>query len=189
MKEKFEAILENKQNYLSRCLNRLTRAFKPINPPSRLGEKPIVSIPRAFRNINPSDLRWAQPQRLMPVLQKMIMSIHEIPRRMAVLNNLVILTDSTNKPYIDGHRMSLQDQIFRGITGHHYGEPLISASRFYRIAHNDLEQRDFFRLIGMGITAYESVSPEKREQFNQAVMPKVKKQNIEVPYRLQQYIR
>lgn len=188
MKDKFETILENKQNYFGRCLNRFSRAFKPVKPVTPLGEKPTVTIPRAFRNIDPSDQRWAQPQRLMPVFQKMLMHIPETSRRVAVLNNLIILTDSTNKPYIDGHRMSLQDQIFRGITGHHYGEPLTGAS-FYKITHDDLQSRDFFRLIGMGIHAYESISPEKRERFNQAVMPKVKKQDITVPYRLQQYVK
>ena len=39
----------------------------------------------------------------------------------------------------------------------------------------------------MGIHAYESISPEKREQFNKAVMPNVKNKSIAVPYRLQQY--
>ena len=183
MTDKLEKLLQNKHNYF----NRLIRAFKPLRPISGI---PQSVVPKAFRDINPSDMRWAgRPQNMLALFQKMVVHIKEPQRRIAVLNNLIILTDSTNKPYIDGHRMSLQDQIFRGVTGRHYGEPLIGAPRFASITHDDLQRRDFFRLIGMGIHAYESVSPEKREQFNRAVMPHVKKQDIAVPYRLQQYVR
>ena len=180
MKDKLESILENKNNYFKR----LIRAFTPITPiPAGL---PDPKIPRAFRNIDPSDTRWSmRPQNMMSLFQKMIMHIQDPQRRVAVLNNLIILTDASEKPYIEGHRMHLQDQIFRGVTGRHFGEPL----RFAEVAHSDIQSRDFFRLIGMGIYAYESVSPEKRDQFNKAVMPKVKKQSVDVPYRLQQYVR
>ena len=186
MTDKFDKILENKHNYF----NRLIRAFKPIRPVSPFFEMPPAIIPKAFRKLDPSDMRWAAyPHRILPVFQKMVMHIQDPMRRIAVLNNLVILTDSSNKPYIEGHRLQLQDQIFRGITGRHYGEPVKPSMRFSSITHEDLQNRDFFRLIGMGITAYESATPEKREQFNRAVMPNVKKQDVVVPYRLQQYER
>lgn len=184
MTDKFDKILQNKHNYFTR----LIRAFKPLHSGSEFSKLPQPAIPKAFRKLDPSDMRWATyPHRILPVFQKMVMHIQDPMRRIAVLNNLVILTDSTNKPYIDGHRMHLQDQIFRGITGRHYGEPIEPSARFSSITHEDLQNRDFFRLIGMGIHAYESMSAERREEFNQAVMPKVKNQHIDVPYRLQRY--
>jgi len=186
MTDKLDKILQNKRNYF----NWLMRVFKPLRPVSEFSEMQPAVIPKAFRKLDPSDMHWVTyPHRILPVFQKMIMHIQDPARRMAALNNLVVLTDSTSKPYIDGHRMHLQDQIFRGITGRHYGEPVDPSIRFSSIAHEDLQSRDFFRLIGMGIHAYESMSTERREEFNQAVMPKVKKQHIEIPYRLQQYAR
>ncbi len=186
MTDIFDKIEKNKHSYF----NRLIRAFKPLHPVSEFSKLPPPSIPKAFRNIDPSDSRWTvYPHRILPVFQKMMMYIKDPMRRIAVLNDLIILIDSTSKPYIEGHRMHLQDQIFRGITGRHYGEPIDPSTRFSSITHEDLQSRDFFRLIGMGIHAYENMPAEKREEFNRAVMPKVKKQRIDVPYRLQQYVR
>lgn len=186
MTDIFDKIEKNKHSYF----NRLVRAFKPIQPISPFDKLPSPAIPRAFRNLDPSDLRWTTyPHRVLPVFQKMIMHIKDPMRRMGILNGLVILTDSSEKPYIDGDRMRLQDQIFRGITGRHYGEPIHPSTHFSSITHEDLQSRDFFRLIGMGIHAYESMPAERQQEFNQAVMPKVKKQHVEVPYRLQQYVR
>ena len=179
MKDKFEELLENKTSYLKRVRALFRKTKSPY-------EKREAYIPRSFRNIDPSDVRWTtRPQNMVSLFQKMIMHIQDPQRRVAVLNNLVILTDSPNSPYIDGHRMHLQDQIFRGITGCHFGEPL----RFAEATHSDIQERDFFRLIGMGIDAYETLPSEKKHKFNKAVMPKVKKTSVELPYRLQQYVR
>jgi hypothetical protein len=185
MTDKLEKLLQNKNNYI----NRLIRAFKPIHPVSEFS-KPTPTIPRAFKDIDPADMRWAtRPQSMLAVFQKMILHIQDPQWRMGVLNNLLILTDSQGKSYIDDNRLHLQDQIFRAVTGRHYGTPPNPAVYFSSITHEDLQSRDFFRLIGMGIRAYENMPKEKQEQFNAAVMPKVKKKDIEVPYRLQQYVR
>lgn len=185
MKEKLEKILENKKNYL----NRLVRAFKPLKPVSAFSKTPTLNIPRAFKNVNPLDMRWAaSPQNALVLFQKIVASIQEPQRRVSILDNLVQLTDTKNHPDIMGDRMYLQDQIFRGVTGHHYGVP-IHVYLSHTFTQDDLQNRDFFRLIGIGIHSYESALPETREKFNKAVMPNVKKQNVAVPYRLQQYVR
>ena len=188
MENKLKRILQNKKAYF----NRLMRSFKR-NTTSTQQDSSVpqpVAIPKAFSKLDPANMQWASgPQKILPIFQKMLLHIQEPQRRIAVLNNLTILIESQNKPYVDDHKLRLQDQIFRGITGQHFGEPLIGASQSSAVTTIDLQSRDFFRLIGIGIHAYECVSPETREQFNKAVMPNVKRQSIDVPYRLQQYVR
>ena len=142
-------------------------------------------VPKAFQRLNPSELRWTiDPHFVLSVFQKAILSVQDPQTRLLIINNLTNLaTSNTSQP--EHNRFCLQTQIFRGVTGYHYGEP--SRGRF--ITHEDVQDQDFFRMIHFGICAYENTSPEKREKFNKAVMPDVKKQNIAVPPRLQQYIR
>ena len=175
-------LLQKKVSYLER----LRRAFKTLK---NVDKKTRSIVPKAFKNIDPSDMHWAaRPQNMLALFQKMIVFVPEPQRRLAIIDGLINLTENHKHPDIDGERAFLQDQIFRGVTGHHFTEPFYSYQT-QTVSHNDLENRDFFRLIFFGIRAYEGLSPEKREKFNKAVMPNVKKQNVVVPYRLQQYVR
>ena len=68
MTDIFDKIEKNKHSYF----NRLVRAFKPIQPISPFDKLPPPAIPRAFRNLDPSDLRWAaRPQNMLSLFQKM----------------------------------------------------------------------------------------------------------------------
>ncbi len=180
MTDKLEKLLQNKNNYL----NRLIRAFKPIHPVSEFS-KPTPTIPRAFTHITPDDIWVNRPQSMLPLFQKMILSIKKPEERLTVITNLVKITDiKSQSAQRDEQRERLQKQIFRAITGHpYYGVPLYPD----QVDMQDIKTNDFFKLIFMGICAYENTAPEKREKFNTAVMPDVKKQNIVIPYRLQQY--
>jgi len=168
--------LDEKIQKKSSYLKRLRALFR--QSPKRPG------IPKAFRKIDLANIHWfTRPQSMLSVFQKILLSIKSTRMRLDVLNNLVRLTDKTDKPYIEGDRMRLQDQIFRAITGTHFAYPITTRM----VSHDDIQNRDFFRLIGMGLHVYENIDSNLRDQFNKAVMPNVKKQNIVVPYRLQQY--
>ena len=164
-------------------LERIRALFKKQHTQQQSG------IPKFFLNIAPSDVHWiGHPQNMLPLFQKMILSIRNPQERMAILTNLVGLVDPKKKLDIDDDRTFLQEQIFHAITGYDFTYP-IKAYQKHTLFHYTIQNKDFFRLIGMGIRAYEDVSPEKQEKFNKAVMPDVKKQNIAVPYRLLQYVR
>ena len=174
-----DPIVQKKISYLQRIRRAL---FKKQNSSQKPG------IPKFFQKITPTDLQWiAHPTNMLPLFQKMILSIREPQERMSVLMHLVGLVDSKKNPDVDYDRTCLQDEIFHAVTGSHYG--VLLPHQVHRMSHYTLQERDFFRLIFMGIQAYESMAPEKRDKFNKAVMPNVKKQNVVVPYRLQQYVR
>ena len=166
-------ILQEKTSYLKR----LRDLFK---------KKPTDShgIPRAFRHIDPSDSKWTMyPQQMLPLFQKMILCVQDPRTRLTILDVLHQITKAAPTSDVNYDREQLQYQIFYAITGQHYGHPLDMES----VVKNNIQQNDFFKLIFCGIRSYESVSSDTQKQFNKAVMPDVKKQNIAIPYRLQQY--
>ena len=169
--------VQQKCDYLKRLRDLFTKTGTSRNN--------SVAIPRAFNNINPSDIQWAtHPHKMRPLFQKMLFCIKDPLVRMSVLNNMVQLTTDTPAENMDHERERLQYQIFHAVTGRHFGEKLhpVPATR------DNMKSREFFQLIYFGLRSYENMPSEQRKRFNKAVMPKdLKKQNIHVPYRLREY--
>ena len=167
--------------YQKRCQERKEdREFHHI-----LREYIPCNIPRSFRRYTPSDKRFTEkPQLALALFQKMIQSIRDPEVRLSIINNLCLLTTSPGAD-IEYEREKLNFQIFYGVTRTHFAYPLRASS----VTYQDIQNRDFFHLIGMGVCAYEKATSQKRDRFNKAVMPNVKKTNIVVPSRLHQYVR
>ena len=169
-------IVPDKISYLKRIRD-LFRRRKP---------EPETGVPRAFHEVVKQDLRFAMPDRVLPIFQKMIFSVKDLNARVAIMDSLINMTSKKAEGTdVDYERDQLCFQIFEGVTGHFYGEP----PHVDGMAHHNIQETDFFRLVYIGIRSYECVSPEKREKFNRAIMSGVKKRGIVVPYRLQQYQR
>ncbi len=166
-------LLDTKTDYLS-CMRLFFKNRK----------NPSTGVPRAFHKIDSHDPRWTKnPQNLLPVFQKILLSIPDSERLM-IGKNLKDLVKLKDKSAVENDRFCLQDEIFHGVTGYYYFKLLPP----YLMSHEGIREKNFYWLIRSGILAYEKMPPEKRRKFNKAVMPDVKEQNIVVPNQRQQYI-
>lgn len=136
---------------------------------------PPVGVPRGLQRIDPYDSRWEEnPQSMLPFFQKIMMSIRYPQRKLMIINGLGDLTKLTDKEEISKGEFCLQNEIFRGVTGYYF----YNLPAPYLTTDANLTEKRFFWSIRKGILAYAGMPQSKRNEFNKAVMPNVKKGKV-----------
>lgn len=134
-------------------------------------------IPRPFRNANASEFRWTSPSFMMASFQKLILAVRNQDARKLIVNELTVLTsdseDKVEEIYLLNH---LIYTIYREVKGEPYCQPELASLK----TKDDIDNQNFFELIGKAVGTYKKATPETRAEFNKAVLPNVKKRNVAI---------
>jgi len=175
------------------CLTQLRKLFQQRKQRKKEAEDGVFDepkkqgVPKKFQKVDLDEFKWTSPSFTLESFQKILLRVEDQEARLHIMRDLDALAtkktkDDKQEERVDGEpvgyvRNCLGYTIFREVTGKPYGYPRYA--EFVKM--QDIVDRNFLDLIRKGILTYEKASPEVREKFNKAVMPRVKKGKVVAP--------
>ena len=180
-----DTAVEQKKSFLTRIREAYRKRHQERQEDKELDDFLSSShgVPASYRDVDLSEFKWTSKSFTLGVFKRIVKMVRHPQVREGIVRDLdAIATGNTADERVGYIQNRLGYTIFREVTGEPYGFP-----RFESLVKvQDIINRNFLDLIYKGVFVYKNAPQEVREQFNKAVLPRVKKGNVVAPVVSQQ---